>query len=123
MGKAGRVATWVMRSVTLVNMTRRLSSPPSCSTFPVSWGIMHGEGSACGNLGAIFGGLGQYYVKARSVEFSTEQLNISRELGTELGKALHMATTCSLGQFDKAIESSTEQLTIFRELGDRAGAN
>ena len=71
LGKHWRIAIWVLRSFAWVNTTRRSSSTPRTSTFPVS--------------------LGQH---DKAIEFQTKHLNIFCELGD---RALEGKAYCNLG--------------------------
>jgi len=80
------------------------------------------EGSALGNLGSAYNGLGQH---ERAVEHLKRALAISREIGDRQGEATRLGSLGnayrSLGQSERAIETATQLETVMqRDVGHAA---
>ena len=118
------MATWVLRSVGLVNLARRSSSIPNMHlNISRELGDRAEEARAYCNLGNAFSGFGRY---DKTIEFETKHLNISLELGDRAGEGIAYGNFgnvfCNLGHYDKAVVFDTKHLNISRiELGDRQG--
>ncbi|CAH3040182.1 unnamed protein product [Pocillopora meandrina] len=91
-------------------------------TITTKIGDRSGEASCYGNLGTVFGSLGQY---DKAEEYLQKALVITNEIGDRGGEAScygNLGTVFkSLGQYDKAKEYLQKALVIRTEIGDREG--
>ncbi|HQW36739.1 MAG TPA: tetratricopeptide repeat protein [Thermoflexales bacterium] len=85
-------------------------------------GHKQAEGSALGNLGGAYAGLGD---ATRGIEFYEQALVIDREIGDRGGEGTALGNLgtayWALGDAQRAIGFYEQQLEIVREIGDRRG--
>jgi len=81
-----------------------------------------GEGTALGNLGLVYGGLGKI---KKAMEYYEKALEIAREIGNKLGEGAALANLGliygDLGEVKRAIEYYEKALEIAREIGNKSG--
>ncbi|MBP0021647.1 MAG: tetratricopeptide repeat protein [Cyanobacteria bacterium SBLK] len=79
------------------------------------------EGKVLGNLGIIYGSIGEY---EKAIDYQQQSLAIAQEIGDPSGEGNSLNNLGSIygliGEYEKAIEYQQQSLAIQREIGDRS---